>query len=629
MNGVTDAVLVSAIDSITFDPQQRSMLLAANGGVFTSSVDELVELTYGEMPAACSVVYAGNSATIVNPYYTQGVTASVDGAHLIINNENAQTECTFELSGETANGSLLYTGAYKTTFVLDGVSIANPKGPAIDIECGKRIALELKKNTVNTLTDGAGGDWKAALYCKGHLEIDKAGTLSVTGNTKHAISSKEYLQLKKAEGTINILGAKGDGIHCGQYFLAGGYNVNIDNVEGDGIQAELSGDEAYAEAIADGSLCIQGGTFRINCTGKGVSALKADADVVINAGKSLPTIDITNAGAPLVEGTDVQTAKCINADGNISILAGTLNLSATGAGGKCIKTDGTFTMGDKTTGEGPTLTTKTTGAKYSTGSTGGTTGGGGRPGGGGGWKPGGGGGETSGSSAKAIKAKGAVNVYGGEMNVSTATDGAEGLESKTSINIAGGRHYLKCYDDCINCSGSISFNGGITVCYSTGNDAVDSNYGRTGAIVIGDGTILTYSTKGGAEMGFDCDGNSFIQIKGNGIAISAGGNQGGSSSSTISGASQGYAFVTTNISYQTGRYYTLADSSGKNLVTYSFEGNLSSSCSMFTAKGMTKGATYNVKYRTQAPTDAETEFHGLYLGSSATGTSSVTSFTAK
>ncbi len=604
-DGVTDAIPVSLIDSMSIRKDGRTMLLATDSTAFAVNVEEVVEITFGEMPDRLSVNYATATATIINPYFIQGVTVRADGADVVIDNPNADREMTFELSGETPAGSLLYNGTYKATFVLSGVSITNPKGPAIDIECGKRIALELKKNTVNSLADGTGGDWKAALYCKGHLEIDKAGTLNVTGNTKHAISAKEYLQLKKAEGTINILGAKGDGIHCGQYFLANGFSVNISKVEGDGIQAEKSGEEAYAEDYADGSLWIQGGRFSIQSAADDVKGLKADADIQLNATKSIPEISI----------------------------------AMTGAGSKGIKADGKLTLGEEGSEEGPLLTISTTGGRYSDGittggSTGGNTGGGGRgPGGwGGGWPggPGGGGGESSsGSSAKAIKAEGAINIYGGEMNLSTAKEGAEGLESKTSINIAGGRHYLKCYDDCINSKGAIAFNGGITVCCSTGNDAVDSNYGRTGAIVIGNGTVLTYSMRGGAEMGFDCDGNSFIQITGNGIAISAGGNQGGSSSSTLSGAAQGYAFVTSSISYQSGRYYTLADSQGNNLVTYSFEGNVSSSCSMFTAKGMTKGASYNVKYSTSAPTDATTAFHGLYLGSSAKGTTSVTSFTAK
>ena len=44
---------------------------------------------------------------------------------------------------------------------------------------------------------------------------------------------------------------------------------------------------------------------------------------------------------------------------------------------------------------------------------------------------------------------------------------------------------------------------------------------------------------------------------------------------------------------------------------------------------MVKNSTYYLKYSTTAPTDATTAWHGLYLGSSAVGTTSVTSITAK
>ena len=73
----------------------------------------------------------------------------------------------------------------------------------------------------------------------------------------------------------------------------------------------------------------------------------------------------------------------------------------------------------------------------------------------------------------------------------------------------------------------------------------------------------------------------------------------------------------------------MADASGNNLVTYSFPASCSSSLALFTAKGMVKGSTYNVKYNSTAPTDATTAWHGLYLGSSHKGTTTVTSFTAQ
>jgi len=334
------------------------------------------------------------------------------------------------------------------------------------------------------------------------------------------------------------------------------------------------------------------------------------------------TYTLTNAtstwsGASGSSSDDNYTAKGIKADEKVALNAGTITIKATGTGGKGIKSSGTYTQG-RTDGTGPTLKVTTSGSSI----------GGGNSGGGG--FPGGGMESSSGSSAKGIKVMGTATLYGGTSEIYTSTDGAEGLESKTSITIEGGQHYFKCYDDCINSKGKIVFNGGVTVCYGYGNDSVDSNAGTAGAITIGNGVVFAYSTKGAPEEGLDCDNNSYIQITGTGIGISAGAAQGGgSSSSTISGAAQGYAFVTSSISYATGRYYTLCDASNNNLVTYSFEASCSSSLALFTATGMVKNTTYYVKSATTAPTDATTAWHGLYLGSTATGTTSVTSFTAK
>ncbi len=130
-------------------------------------------------------------------------------------------------------------------------------------------------------------------------------------------------------------------------------------------------------------------------------------------------------------------------------------------------------------------------------------------------------------------------------------------------------------------------------------------------------------------MGFDCDSNSFIQVTGNGTAISAGGSQGGSSSSTLATASQGYAFVTSTINYQNGYYYSLVNSSGENLVTFCLDGNVSSKNSFFTASSMQKGNTYTIKSSTSKPADATTSFHGVLLGCNMDNATTVTSFTAK
>ena len=652
-----------------------------------------VSISYSDQTA--SVTVSGNVA----PY----VTATVSGAHVSIAQSNTADvdgdEITYSLSGSSSDGEFALSGAYKCTVQLNGISLTNPSGAAINISNKKRIQLSAKKDTENTLTDGTGGSQTGCLYSKGQLQLQGNGTLNIYGKTKHAIKCGDYVTIKNL--TLNVLSAVADGISCNEYFQMKSGTVTISGVGDDGIQCELDGTTNTGETAShddedSGNIYIDGGTLSLTTTANGAKGMKSDSTVVINdgtltinakggvdtsdssdpsyvagisagkfvqnggivkmtiqgtSGRGVKAYDvetnggeltITNSAAPATISSDVKGAKGIKAL-NVALNAGNVTITMSGNASKAIRCgDGT----QSTSGGG--------------GGWGGPGGGWGGPGGG---FPGGGGmgggttwsnikgsytqgkadgtgpvltvtqtGNTySSSSAKGIKAICAVTIYGGETTVNTTNSGGEGLESKTSINIGGGKHYLKCYDDCMNSAGKISFNGGITVCYSNGNDAIDSNAGTTGAITIGNGVVMAYTSKGAPEEGFDCDNNSYIQITGTGIGISAGGAQGGgSSSSTISNAKQGYAFVTSSLSYKTGNYYTLADAQGNNLVTYSLEANVSSTLALFTATGMVKGSTYNVKYSTEEPTDATTSWHGLYLGSSAVGKNNfISSLTAK
>lgn len=148
-------------------------------------------------------------------------------------------EITYELSGNSDNGGFELQGSYKCTIKLAGLTLTNPEGAAINIDDGKRIELNASKETTNTLADGADGNWKACIYAKGHFEIKGKGTLNVTGNTAHAISCKEYMQVKNL--TLNITGAKKDGLHCQQYFWMQGGTVNISGAKANGIKVELDG----------------------------------------------------------------------------------------------------------------------------------------------------------------------------------------------------------------------------------------------------------------------------------------------------------------------------------------------------------------------------------------------------
>jgi hypothetical protein len=674
----------------------------------TFALTDIDAMTFGGTSVkdnTVSVAYNGASATVtIAGNVAQYVDATVSGAHVTINQTNTADvdgdEITYVLSGSTDDGSLTLNGSYKCTLSLAGLTLANPTGTAINISNKKRIQVSVKKDTENVLADGANGQQKACFYSKGQLQLQGNGTLTVTGNTAHAIKSGDYIEVKNL--TLSIPSAVKDGISCNKYFLMKSGSVTILGVGDDGIQTDLETDDATTaeteghEEENSGNIYVEGGTLTVTipAAAAGGKCLKAEGLARIDGG----ALSLTASGkVDTSDSTDPSFTAGVKGT-NVAVNGGTIDINVTGAAGRGISADETITTNDGTltinnSGAPTTISSDVKGAKGlkalhmalnggtitinmsgnaskaircgdGTQSSSGGGGGGWRPGGGG---PGGGGGggstwtnvtgtytqgksdgtgptltisqtgaTYSSSSAKAIKAICAVTIYGGETDVYTKSSGGEGLESKTSIDIQGGKHYFKCYDDCINSVGKIFFNGGVTVCWSNGNDAVDSNAGTTGAITIGNGVVFAYTTKGAPEEGFDCDNNSYIQITGTGIGISAGASQGGgggwgggSSGNTISNAKQGYAFVTSSISYQANRYYTLADASGNNLVTYSFPASCSSTLALFTATGMVKGSSYNVKYSTTAPTDATTVWHGLYLGSTHQGTTSVTSFTAK
>ena len=511
----------------------------------------------------------------------------------------------------------------------------------------------------------------------GHL------TVNSTGNDGKGIKCDSTLVLSGGVVEVNVSGEGSNGISSDRHISVEGADVTVVSSSYDGkcfksdgtftmssgsINLTHSGD--ISKGIkAVGDITISGGTIEIQSSGSTIitdndpaycTAIKGDANVIISGGNitiNLPTSNhggkgISCAGNMTISGentihiethgdgatyptsspTDTYSSSCLRAEGNMQILSGNITLSSTGKAGKGIKVGkktgntytGTYTQGNSD-GTGPTLTISTTGAQVGSG--------------GGGWPPPGpGGGSSVKSSAKAIKVGGVATVYGGTTTINTTQKGAEGLESKTQVNIEGGQHYLKCYDDCINSSGKIFFNGGVTVCFSNGNDAVDSNAGQAGAITIGNGVAFAYTTKGSPEEGFDCDNNNHIRITGTGIGISAGGNQGGGwpggggSGGTITNPAQGYYFHTNSYSFQAGKYYTLSNASGTggtNMVTFSFEANCNSNLALITATGMVSGNDYYVKYSEQAPTNPTTTFHGVYLGGTSSASNQAFSFTAQ
>ena len=282
------------------------------------------------------VVFDGSSASVTIPA-TAAVTSTISNGYVTLRSTSTAEEYVYDIYGSTTDGGLTITGNYKLTLKLNGVSITSTKGAAIDVECGKRIGVVLVEGTESILADCVNGSQKGAFYTTGHAEFSGSGTLNVTGNTKHAICAKEYLQIKKSVGTINVLSAVSDGIHCGKgkeknennYFQMNGGTLNISNTGSDCIDSDdygtilikggtlnLTVSATDGDGIkADSILTITDGTINIDVTGESSSAIKSDWLTYIPGGKI--TINVTGNGSKGIKG-NLQTVKTVNNGGSVT-----------------------------------------------------------------------------------------------------------------------------------------------------------------------------------------------------------------------------------------------------------------------------------------------------------------------
>lgn len=320
-----------------------------------------------------TITFAGDTA-YVDMGHAPNVTDTIRGAHVNIVSTNTKSELEFVVQGESTHGSLTYDGPLKCKFYLNGLNLTSDKGAAIDIKCGKRVNMILCEGTENVLADAAGGEQKAALYCKGHLEVEGSGSLTVAGNSKHAIATKEYMELKKSTGSINITKAVNDAMHVGQYFLMSGGKVTIRNQKGDGIQVEtmtlddditpnpdkenngqmfirggeidITAGEDITKCIkAPGNLTVSGGRFTLVANGDGSRGIQVAGNMLVNEDDNTTLMQIRANGTTYEDEETEDEDRCIGikVKGNLTINAGTIQVANKGKYSYGIKVDGTYT----------------------------------------------------------------------------------------------------------------------------------------------------------------------------------------------------------------------------------------------------------------------------------------------
>lgn len=337
-----------------------------------ADIDSLIVTPATETISDVHVAYDNAGAVVTIPLaLTKTVNATVqDNAYVTVNSfATGGDDVHYTLSGTSGNGAFTMNGKYKCRIVLNGLALTSQKGAAIDIQNGKRIDIELADGTDNTLCDATGGAQKACFFVKGHPEFSGGGTLSITGKTKHAFASNEYTRLKKSTGTIRIDESASDAMHCGQYFrMDGGTLIVGEKVLGDGVQAEITKDatdEYNGQMIinggsisitlngddvkglrSDSAMTITGGSIDISANGAGTRGIACDGNLTINENTGTTAITVRANGGVYTNPNDkTDTSKCmgIRVDGNMTITAGTITVTATGTKAKTIKVSGLYT----------------------------------------------------------------------------------------------------------------------------------------------------------------------------------------------------------------------------------------------------------------------------------------------
>lgn len=414
-----------------------------------------------------SIVFSGSgNATVTGD--ANGI-VKISGNCVTADNTSTSEKVKYVLSGSTSDGYFKVYSNNKQAFVLDGVSITNPNGAAINNQGKKRCFVVV--NGTNTLADGAtysatpeNEDEKAAFFSEGQLIFSGEGTLTITAKGKSGLTSDDYIHFMSS--TVNVTSTAGHGIRGKDYIQVSGGNIS----------STVSA--AMKKGMSSDSLVVfNGGNTVIKVSGgvayddddkeyKGSAGIKADYDFVMNDG----TLTVTNSG---------QGGKGISCDRNAYFQGGTLSVAVTGS-------------------------------NYGTSSSGG--------------RPGSGSSSSDNSkSAKGIKADGNIYISGG--NLSATASNHEAIESKGKMEITGGTVYAQSSDDAINSAGDMAITGGYVCAYSTGNDGLDAN----GNLYIEGGVVYAIGSRS-PEVAIDAntEGGKKLYVNG-GVLFTIGGLENGSS----------------------------------------------------------------------------------------------------
>ena len=286
-------LLMAAVTIVACKNDDTDFSSYTNGSSSSSSTDPIPE----DAIKVISITYNGGSVTVSGDDANY---VTINGADVTVTSEI--DSLLLILSGTTTDGSLLVNRQKKYGIKLNGVSINNVDGPAINNQGSKYLYLEVAGGTTNTLTDGTTYteqvyDQKGAFFSEGEMYLYGTGTLNVTGNCRHAIACDDFIVIDD-----NV-------------------TLNVSSPTGSGIK------------VNDG-LWINNGTIDIDVTADAARGIRCDSVVVINGGNTT----ITTRGHCVYDSqtADYSSAACIKCDYPFTMTGGSLTMTSWGDGGKGI-----------------------------------------------------------------------------------------------------------------------------------------------------------------------------------------------------------------------------------------------------------------------------------------------------
>ena len=503
---------------------------------------------------------------------------------------------TYSLSGTLDDGQVIVNAGDldQVELLLNGVHLTSSTSAPIYIMNADKTTLTLVEGTESVITDAESYVYEdatvdepnAAIFSKDDLKINGTGSLIVNANYNNGIASKDDLDIKNGDITINAVnnGLKGkDSIEIdnGTFLINSG---------GDAIKSDNTTD------TTKGWITINNGTFNLTATGDGIQAETPQLDD-FELLFSLPPPVLIVKVPPLINKSvsawipghtqtssssseETTSAKALKAGVNLTIEDGNFNIDSS---------DDSIHTNDSIVINGGTFAIA--------------------------------------SGDDGIHADTTLDINGGTIDI---TKSYEGLES-TTITINDGTIHLIASDDGINAAGGndgsamngrpgqnnfsstscmIYFNGGYIYVNASG-DGIDAN----GSIEMSGGTVIVDGPTDGGNGALDYDAT--FNISG-GLLIASGSSamlQAPSSSS-----SQNTIVVSSNTSSHT--LVNVQDSTGTDLITYA--PSKSSQAIIISSPEFKTGETYTIS---TGGTSTGTEIDGLYKGGSYSGGSNIATLT--